>query len=153
MLLIFSCFHGDLFSREKQNWTENLYRKVPAALLTWPEGGNKPNIHQLMSRQTKYVLLCLAAQLCLTLWTPWTVARQVPLSMRILQARILEWVAYSFSRGTSWPRNWIQSPTLQANSLPVELPGKPQQNILHPYNTILFYHEKEMKYWCMIQHG
>ena len=30
--------------------------------------------------------------------TPWTVARQAPLSMRILQARILEWVAMSSSR-------------------------------------------------------
>ena len=27
---------------------------------------------------------------------------------RILQPRILEWVAISFSRGTSRPRNWIQ---------------------------------------------
>ena len=25
-----------------------------------------------------------------------------------LQARILEWVAISFSRGSSWPRDWIQ---------------------------------------------
>ena len=24
----------------------------------------------------------------------------------ILQARILEWIAISFSRGSSWPRNW-----------------------------------------------
>ena len=31
--------------------------------------------------------------------TPWTVARLAPLSMGILQARILEWVAISFSRG------------------------------------------------------
>ena len=30
--------------------------------------------------------------------TPWTVARQAPLSMRILQVRTLEWVAMSFSR-------------------------------------------------------
>ena len=30
-------------------------------------------------------------------------ARQAPL---ISQARILEWVAFSFSRGSSWPRNW-----------------------------------------------
>ena len=28
--------------------------------------------------------------------TPWTIARQVSLSMEILQARILEWVAISF---------------------------------------------------------
>ena len=39
----------------------------------------------------------------------------------IFQARILEWVAIPFSRGSSWPR----SPALQADSLPFELPGKP----------------------------
>ena len=27
---------------------------------------------------------------------------------RIFQARVLEWVAISFSRGSSWPRDWIQ---------------------------------------------
>ena len=35
----------------------------------------------------------LVTQSCLTLATLWTVARQAPLSMGILQARILEWVA------------------------------------------------------------
>ena len=40
--------------------------------------------------------------------TPQTVAYQAPLSMRILQARILEWVAISFSRGSSKPRDQIQ---------------------------------------------
>ena len=35
----------------------------------------------------------------------WTVAHQAPLSMGILQARILEWVAISFSKGSSQPRN------------------------------------------------
>ena len=40
----------------------------------------------------------LVAKLCPTLMTPWTVACQAPLSMGILQARILEWVAISFSR-------------------------------------------------------
>ena len=37
--------------------------------------------------------------------TPWTIALQAPLSMGILQARILEWVAISFSRGSAWPRD------------------------------------------------
>ena len=37
--------------------------------------------------------------------TPWTVAYQVPLSMGILQARILVWVAMPSSRGSSQPRN------------------------------------------------
>ena len=38
--------------------------------------------------------------------TPWTVAHQAPPS--ILQARILEWVAISFSRGSSRPRDRTQ---------------------------------------------
>ena len=37
--------------------------------------------------------------------TPWTVAPQAPLSMGILQARILEWVAMPFSRGSSLIRD------------------------------------------------
>ena len=39
----------------------------------------------------------------------------------IPQARILEWVAISFSIGSSWPA----PPALQADSLPIELLGKP----------------------------
>ena len=42
---------------------------------------------------------------CPTLATPWTLACQAPLSMVFSRARILEWVAISFSRGSSRPRN------------------------------------------------
>ena len=42
----------------------------------------------------------------------------------ILQARILEWVAVPFSRGSSHPGIKPRSPALQAGSLPVEPPGK-----------------------------
>ena len=35
----------------------------------------------------------------------------------ISQVRILEWVAISFSRGSSQSRDWTQSPALQADSL------------------------------------
>ena len=53
-----------------------------------------------------YVLSCFS---CVWLFlTPWTVACQAPLSMGILQARILEWVAISFSRVSSQPRDWTQ---------------------------------------------
>ena len=34
----------------------------------------------------------------LSVMTPWTIACQAPMSMLILQARILEWVAIPFSR-------------------------------------------------------
>ena len=40
--------------------------------------------------------------------TPWTVACQAPLSMGILQARILEWVAMPSSKRSSQPRDGTQ---------------------------------------------
>ena len=42
----------------------------------------------------------------------------------ISQARTLEWVAFSFSKGSSWPRDQPVSPALQADSLTTEPPGK-----------------------------
>ena len=45
----------------------------------------------------------------------------------ILEAKILEWVAFPFSRGgLPNPRVEPRSPTLQADSLPAEPPGKPK---------------------------
>ena len=43
----------------------------------------------------------------------------------ILQARILEWVAFPFSRGSSNPGIEPRSPALQADSSPAEPQGKP----------------------------
>ena len=43
-----------------------------------------------------------------SLWPPWTLAHQAPLSMEIFQARILEQVAIPFSKGSYQPRDWIQ---------------------------------------------
>ena len=48
----------------------------------------------------------------------------------IFQARVLEWAAISFSRGSSRPRSSQPgSPALQTDSLPPEPPGKKYQNI------------------------
>ena len=48
----------------------------------------------------------LAAQLCLTLCNPMDFCSPAGSSVHgILQARILQWVAISFSRGSSWPRD------------------------------------------------
>ena len=43
----------------------------------------------------------LVVKSCPSLASLWTVARQAPLSMGILQARILYWVAMPSSRGSS----------------------------------------------------
>ena len=44
----------------------------------------------------------------------------------ILHARILEWVAFPFSRGSSQPGIESRSPTLQVDSLPAEPQGSPR---------------------------
>ena len=50
-------------------------------------------------------VLCLVLSCVWLFVTPWTVACQAPLSMGILQARILEWVVTPSSRGSSQPRD------------------------------------------------
>ena len=68
-------------------------------------------------------VLSLSVQLFVT---PWTVARQAPLSMGILQARILEWVAIPPPRDLPNPGIEPRFPALQADSLLSEPPGKPK---------------------------
>ena len=48
------------------------------------------------------------AQLCLTLCDPMDCSLPGSSIHGIFQARILEWVVISFSRGSSWPRDWTQ---------------------------------------------
>ena len=43
----------------------------------------------------------------------------------ILQPRIMEWVAVTFSKGSSHPGAEPESPALQTDFLPSEPPGKP----------------------------
>ena len=53
--------------------------------------------------------LCVYSLSCVQLFaTPWTVARQAPLSMGILQAGTLEWVVMPSLRGFSQPRDRAQ---------------------------------------------
>ena len=52
---------------------------------------------------------CLVTRSCLTLGDPMGGGPQSSSLHGILQARTLEWVAISFSRGSSWPRDqtWV----------------------------------------------
>ena len=53
-----------------------------------------------------FAVLCLVTQSCPTLCDPMNCS--LPLSLGILQARILEWVTMPFSRGSSQPRDQTQ---------------------------------------------
>ena len=75
---------------------------------------------------------CSVAQSWTTLCDPMdcSLLTEAPLSMGILQARILECVAMSASRGSSQPRDWTYiclSPALQADSLPMSHLGSPSE--------------------------
>ena len=62
--------------------------------------------------------------------TPWTIAHHAPLSMGILQARTLEWVAMPSCRGSPDPGIKPVSPALAGRFFTTELPGKPQVNVV-----------------------
>ena len=64
------------------------------------------------------------AQSCPTLRDPMDCSLPGSSVHRIFQARVLEWGAISFSRGSSNPGIKPRSPALQADALPSEPPGK-----------------------------
>ena len=69
---------------------------------------------------TILVCCCLVAKFCLTLLQLMDCSLPDSSVHGILQARILEWVAISFSRGSSQPKEWMNPHLLhwQADSLP-----------------------------------
>ena len=65
--------------------------------------------------QMSLTLICLrkerkkdGTKLCLTLVSPWTVARHAPLSVGFSRQEYWSGVPFPSPRGTSWPRNWNQ---------------------------------------------
>ena len=77
-------------------WNQPL---VPERLGTTSLGDSFGNLDTKMKWKVKVKVTWS----CLTLWDP-----MVYTVHGILQARILEWVAYPFSSGSSWPRNWTR---------------------------------------------
>ena len=63
---------------------------------------------------------------CLTLWNPMDTSPPGSSVHGSLQARILEWVAMPFSRGSSWPRDRTCDSSLAGEFFTTEPPGKPK---------------------------
>ena len=87
-----------------------------------------------------------------SLWTPWTVARQDSLSIGILQARIMKWLAIPFSRESSQPRDQTWVPCITADSLLSKPTGKPhiewnKGQISFIFMWIQFYWHNLLKKW------
>ena len=71
------------------------------------------------------IIIVLVTQLCPTLCDPMNCSPPDSTVHRILQARILEWVAIPFPGDLPNPGIEPRSPALQADSLTTELQGKP----------------------------
>ena len=65
---------------------------------------------------------CSGAHLHPTLWDPMDCSPPGSSVHGILQARILEWVAISSSRGSSWPRDWTYVSCIESRFLTTEPP-------------------------------
>ena len=79
---------------------------------------------QIRSDQSLRDQIRSVAQSCPTLCDPMDCSTPGSSVHGILQARILEWVAISFFRGSSRPRDRTQVSTLQADALTSVPPGK-----------------------------
>ena len=84
------------FSLDRLGLTDTSSRKPPGLVLTLDSHSMSPIVLKVD---------VLVTQLCLTLCDPLDCSPPAASVHGILQARILEWVAISFSRGSSRPRD------------------------------------------------
>ena len=82
-----------------------------------------------------YLLYCMSvyAQSCLTLWDPMDSSPPGSSVYGIFQARILEWVAISFSKGSFWPRDRIHISWVSCTGWQIPLP---LSHLGSPVNTV-----------------
>ena len=92
---------------------------------------------------------CLDQIMSETFAIPWTITQPDSSVHGIFQARILEWVAISFSRGSSQSRDGTQFSShllhRQASSLLLSLQGGP---LIHVVNELT--RHKTMASWCFL---
>ena len=84
---------------------------APPAVMAWSR--NHWITREVPIRCFSCVLCVLIAQSCLTLWTPWTVACQAPLSVELSRQEYWSGLPFPSPGESSWPRIKPGSPELQ----------------------------------------
>ena len=107
-------------------WDQNVFKGdfFWCLLLGW----RWPSPLYVLTGSSLYMSVCMCAQSWPPLCCPHGLYPPGFSVHGIFQARILEWIAISFSRGSSWPGmepTSLASPALQADSLSLAPPGKP----------------------------
>ena len=95
--------------------------------------GGTESVNLLRHEQAQWTPACVSRSVVSNSVTPWTAARQAPLSMGF--SRQEPWSGLPCppsSRGSSPPRIEPESPALQTNSFPAEPSGKPGGHLKQP---------------------
>ena len=87
------------------------------------------------------------AQLCLALCDPMDCSLPDSTVHGIFQARILEWVAISFSRRSSWPRDWTRVSRIVGRRFTISATREVIAYMISPHQT-LFSKVKNWKHFC-----
>ena len=126
-------------SKKEKKREERIYEQIMAK--NFPNFMRYMNLYVIYKRSKGINILkmCYAQSLShvRVFATPWTVVCHAPLSMGILQVRILEWVAMPSSRGPLDPAMELGSSALQVDSLLAELPGQPGNMYTYCWFTLL----------------
>ena len=133
-MVVFTAFSPKLrflHRRYKADGAPALFRCWIVILLTpLPTIQSHPRLSALLI--TFPVWTVLAAQLCSTLCDPMDCSPPGSSVHGILQARVLEWVAIAFSRGSSWPRDRTLVSCLAGRFFAVWATGKSHHLPYHP---------------------
>ena len=113
----YSCFENSMNSMKRQT------KKYDTERWTSQFGNFRctANLFYTHTHTHTYMLTCSVTQSCLSLCNPMDCSLPDSSVIGIFQARILEWVAISYSSGPSRPRDWTHVSCLlhwQADSLP-----------------------------------
>ena len=79
-------------------------------------------IWTVIPKYHRWAGVACCTQFCPTLWNPMDCSPSGSSAQETFQTRLLEWVAISSSRWSSWPKDWTQIScvsSLQVKSLPV----------------------------------
>ena len=68
--------------------------------------------------------------------TSWTVVHQAPQSMGFSRQEILGWVAISYSRGSSWSRDWTRVSSTIGEFFTTEPQGSPGPPLRVPHSSV-----------------
>ena len=109
----------------RKNYSEYLFKiTIPSSFLYRYNNKFYVKFHYILKVISHMCMYVLVAQLCPTICDPMDCSPPGSSVHGIVQAWILDWVAISFARGSSWPRDWTEVSCIAGRFFTAGLPGK-----------------------------